>query len=57
MVSPTISIIATFYNNRKTAKKLIKSIFAQTYTDWELICIDDCSPQCDFEIINSFGGG
>lgn len=52
---PTISIVATFYNNRKTAKQLIQSVLNQTYTDWELICIDDCSPSNDFEVLSKWG--
>lgn len=48
---PTISIIATFYNQAKFIPKLLKSIFNQTYSDWELICIDDCSPGNDLDII------
>lgn len=50
-VSPTISIIANFYNSSKFIPKLLKSVFTQSYTDWELICIDDCSPSNDHELI------
>ena len=50
-MNPTISIIANFYKSRKYIPKLLKSVFNQTYTDWELICIDDCSPTNDYELL------
>lgn len=46
-----ISIIANFYNSVKFIPKLIKSVLAQTYTDWELLCVNDCSPGRDKDII------
>lgn len=48
---PKISIVATFYNSEKYIRKLIDSVLAQTYNDWELICVDDCSPGNDFSIL------
>lgn len=51
MKGPLISIIANFYNREKFIPKLLKSIFAQRYKNWELICVDDCSPGKDSEII------
>ncbi len=46
-MNPKISIIANFYNSKKYIPQLFKSVLKQTYTNWELICIDDCSPQND----------
>ena len=53
MKKPLISIVANFYNSRKFIPKLLYSIFNQTFRDWELICIDDCSPTNEFEIITA----
>lgn len=50
-MTPKISIIANFYKSRKYIPKLLKSVFNQSYTDWELICIDDCSPTNDHELL------
>ena len=50
--SPSISIIANFYNSERFIPKLIKSIAGQSFRDWELICVNDCSPGNDQEIIN-----
>lgn len=54
MTSPTISIIANFYNSAKFIPKLIKSVMKQTYADWELICVNDCSPSNDQEILEKY---
>lgn len=48
---PTISIIANFYKSKRYIPRLLKSVFNQTYTDWELICIDDCSPTNDHKLL------
>lgn len=37
------SIIMPAYNAERYIEESIKSILSQTYTDWELIIIDDCS--------------
>jgi len=37
-----VSIIAPVYNTEKFISKCIHQILQQTYTDWELIVVDDC---------------
>ena len=59
-MTPKISIIANFYKSKQYIPRLLKSVFNQTYTDWELICIDDCSPSNDYELLQKLtyrGGG
>lgn len=51
---PLVSIVANFYNSGKYIPKLIDSILNQTFNDWELICINDCSPGNDKQIINQY---
>jgi glycosyltransferase involved in cell wall biosynthesis len=46
-----ISIVANFYKSGKYIPKLFRSVVNQTYTDWEFICVNDCSPENDAEII------
>lgn len=50
-MTPKISIVANFYNCTKFIPKLLKSVFSQSYSNWELVCVDDCSPSNDYEII------
>ena len=40
----TISIIVPVYNVEAYLTRCVESILAQTYTDWELILVDDSSP-------------
>lgn len=54
MDKPLISIVANFYKSERYISKLINSVLNQTFTDWELICINDCSPGKDLEILKKF---
>ncbi len=45
-----ITIIIPFFNAEKHLKKAINSILMQTYNNWELILIDDCSIDNSFNI-------
>lgn len=49
-----VSIIMPSYNTEKYIRDSIDSVIAQTYTNWELIIIDDCSPDNSNEIIESY---
>lgn len=41
--SPLVSVIMPVYNAGAYLREAIESVLAQTYTHWELICIDDAS--------------
>ena len=49
-----VSIGLPFYNNETTLRGAINSILAQSFTDWELILLDDGSSDRSFEIASSF---
>lgn len=38
-----VSIVMPYYNAAKYIKETVDSIISQTFTDWELIIVDDCS--------------
>lgn len=51
--APFFSIVMPVYNVEKHLNKAIDSVLAQSFTDFELILVDDCSPDacagiCDF---------
>ena len=49
-----ISIIMAAYNAEKTIKVAIDSVLNQTYKNWELIIINDCSKDNTSGIISAF---
>lgn len=42
--NPLVSIIVPVYKAQKTLARCVESMLAQTYTNWELLLIDDGSP-------------
>jgi len=50
---PTVSVCIPSYNYAQYLPKAIKGILEQTYTDFELIIVDDCSSENIAEIVQS----
>jgi len=53
-VQPLISIITPCYNAEKFIAQTIESVRNQTYSNWEMLIIDDCSTDNSKQIINRF---
>lgn len=51
---PKISVIIPCYNSQKHISKCINSIIAQSYTDFELIIVNDCSTDNTHKIIQKY---
>ena len=49
-----ISVIVPVYNSEKYLKACIDSIIKQTYTDLEIICVNDGSTDGSLEILREF---
>ena len=47
-----VSIITPSYNSSKFIKDCVASVFSQTYKNWEMIIVDDCSKDNSKEIIS-----
>jgi glycosyltransferase involved in cell wall biosynthesis len=52
---PTVSVVLIFFNDERFLPEAIESVFAQTYTDWELILSDDGSTDGSTEIARGWG--
>lgn len=53
MKEDLVSIIVPVYNAEQFLKDTIKTVEEQTYTEWELIFVNDCSPDNSVEIIKN----
>ena len=51
---PKVSIIVPVYKVEKYLHRCVDSILAQTFTDWELLLIDDGSPDRSGEICDEY---
>ena len=51
---PKISIVLPTFNGERYLKSSIHSILSQTFPDWELIIVDDCSTDGTADIIKRY---
>lgn len=54
MTQPLVSIVIPVYNAARYVKPALESMLAQTFTDWEMICINDGSSDATGEILAQF---
>lgn len=48
-----VSIITPCYNAARCIQDTIQSVISQTYQDWEMLIVDDCSTDNSVEIVKS----
>jgi len=53
-MSGLVSIITPTYNSEKFITETIQSVQNQTYTNWEMLIVDDCSSDKTVDIIQQF---
>lgn len=49
-----VSIITPVYKCEEYIERTMNSVLAQTYSQWEMLLVDDCSPDKSAEIIRSY---
>ena len=47
---PRVSVITPAYNAECFLEETVKSVQMQTFTDWEMIIVDDCSKDGTYEL-------
>ena len=50
---PLVSVIIPVFNAEKTIERAVRSVENQTYKNWELILVDDCSSDDSLEVLKS----
>lgn len=54
IANTTVSIIMPMYNSERFIREAIDSVLAQTYTDWELLVVDDGSTDNSTSIVKEY---
>ena len=57
MAEPAISVVVPVYKVEQYIKICVESILAQTFTNFEIILVDDATPDKSFELCEKFYGG
>ena len=51
---PVISVIVPIYNVEDYIADCLKSVLSQTYSNIEILCVDDCGSDTSMEIVERF---
>ncbi len=51
---PLVSIVIPVFNSEETLAQTVATVFSQTYTNWEVIFVDDCSRDGSYELCQRF---
>jgi teichuronic acid biosynthesis glycosyltransferase TuaG len=55
MNRPLVSVIIPTYNGARTIRETLDSVFAQTYSPFEVVVVDDCSKDETRSILRAYG--
>lgn len=54
MKNPLVSVITPSYNCENTISKTIESVINQSFSNWEMIIVDDCSSDSTRDIVRNY---
>ena len=54
MDKPLVSIVTPSYNSTKFIPATIESVLSQTYQNWEMLIVDDCSKDESRKVIREY---
>lgn len=52
---PIVSVVIPVYNGERFLRESLESVFAQTFRDYEVICVDDGSTDGSFALLRKYG--
>jgi glycosyltransferase involved in cell wall biosynthesis len=53
--TPKVSVLMTCYNAASTIEESVRSVIVQTFSNWELVLVDDLSDDNSMELIEKLG--
>lgn len=54
MISEKITVVIPTYNKAEYIEQTIESVLRQTYTDWEIVIVDDCSSDNTEQVVQKY---
>ena len=52
---PLVSVVIPVYNGERFLKESLESVFAQTFQDYEIVCVDDGSTDGSIALLQQYG--
>lgn len=49
-----LTLLIAVYNAEQTLRRCLDSLLRQTFTDWQAVCVDDCSQDRSLEILHAY---
>jgi teichuronic acid biosynthesis glycosyltransferase TuaG len=50
---PRVSVITPTYNTSRFVRETIASVRRQTFSEWEMVIVDDCSTDATYEVVDA----